>query len=86
MDDEEIGTLVNRLARRHKSGGKVIERAAIVASGGDAAAIVAWIMSHDGAAETVVAAAPSGGMHGLGPKSHDEPPPRRYVLPAGVLG
>ena len=35
VDDEAIRAVVTRLARSHSSGGEVIERAAILAEGGD---------------------------------------------------
>src|SRR5215211_7911950 len=44
--DDAIRAVVVRLSRPHASGGDVIERAAILAEGGDAAAIVAWIIAH----------------------------------------
>jgi len=88
-DEDPIRTLVTRLARRHSSGGDVIERAAILAEGADCTAVVAWIMAHAGQPEH--AAAPSssgGGLHG-GRLSHSASaegrPPARYVLPPGAL-
>jgi hypothetical protein len=39
--DDAIRAVVRRLSRPHASGGDVIERAAILAEGADAAAIVA---------------------------------------------
>jgi hypothetical protein len=85
-DDDAIRAIVSRLARRHASGGVVIERAAILAEGADCAAVVAWITAHDGKPEAAVAA-PSRGLHsarlsdsmGSGPRA-----PLRYVLPAGA--
>ena len=86
--DEEIRALLSRLARRHPSGGTVIERVAIVAEGADSAEVVNWILAHAG--EPGVAAAPSA-MGGLHSPRLSEPigsaprPPARYVLPAGAL-
>ena len=89
MDDAEIRTVVKRLSRPHPSGGEVIERAAILAEGGDYKAIMAWIVDHDGAAEVTKAAAPNrGGLHGSRiAYSADaaSQAPSRFVLPAGVL-
>ncbi len=90
MDDEKIQTLVTRLARPHRSGGAVIERAAILAEGEDFTAVVAWITAHDGQPEAAaVAASKSRGLHGsrageaIGASPRE---PLRYVLPAGALG
>ncbi len=89
MDDETIHALVSRLARRHSSGGEVIERAAILAAGADSAAVLAWIAAHDGQPEAqAVPTTAARGLHsdrlsngtGLGSST-----PRRYVFPPGVL-
>ena len=88
MDDTEIGTVVKRLSRPHPSGGDVIERAAILAAGGDFRAILAWIDDHDGVAEAVAVAAPTGGLHGSRMSygaGAPAGPPSRFVLPAGTL-
>jgi len=86
MDDTAIRELVGRLARPHASGGKVIERAAILAEGEGADEIVAWIIGRDG--EPVAAlAGRAGGLHGgrLAGTGRADGPPLRYVLPAGAL-
>ena len=86
--DDAIRAVVVRLSRPHASGGDVIERAAILAEGGDAAAIVAWIIAHAGEAEAIVPRAPSRGLHGarLGADpAATRGVPRRYVLPVGAL-
>ncbi|HXN39732.1 MAG TPA: hypothetical protein VN892_16990 [Solirubrobacteraceae bacterium] len=86
--DAEIHALVKRLARPHASGGEVVERAALLASGGDFAAVMTWIADHDGVAEAMVAQAPRKGLHGarLGVSgANEQQTPRRYVLPAGTL-
>jgi hypothetical protein len=88
MDDNEIRTLVTRLARPHSSGGKVIERAAILAEGPDFPAVLDWIIGHAGVPEAAVAFAPKGGLHGSRVTyGTDAPsrPPNRFVLPAGTL-
>jgi hypothetical protein len=81
--DDAIRALVIRLSRPHPSGGKVIERAALLASGADLQAVMRWIAAHAGEPETSPSAGPQHGLHG----SRVEPvhPPRRYVLPAGAL-
>jgi hypothetical protein len=82
--DDAIRAVVERLARRHPSGGTVIERAAILAEGADSAAVVAWIIAHDGKPEAA-AVAPSRGLHGprlSDPMGSQPRPPLRYVLPA----
>lgn len=86
--DDAIRATVARLARRHPSGGAVIERAAILAEGPDGSAIVAWIIDHHGEPEGPAPAAAGRGLHsarvtdsiGTGQRA-----PLRYVLPAGAL-
>jgi hypothetical protein len=72
--DDAIRAVVVRLSRPHASGGDVIERAAILAEGGDA--------------EATVPRAPSRGLHGArlaGDPGATRDIPRRYVLPVGAL-
>jgi hypothetical protein len=86
--DAEILALVKRLARPHSSGGDVVERAALLASGSDFAAVMAWITDHAGVAETMVSEPPRRGLHGppLGVSGGTHPrTPLRFVLPAGTL-
>jgi hypothetical protein len=86
--DPEIHALVKRLARPHSSGGDVVERAALLASGADFVAVMAWIADHAGVAETMTSEAPRRGLHGprLGLSGGAEPrAPLRFVLPAGAL-
>jgi hypothetical protein len=83
-DDDAIRALLRRLSRRHRSGGRVIERAAVIASGADGKAIIDWIVAHDGRPETDrPAAAERGGLHGG--RTERAIKPQRYVLPAGAL-
>lgn len=85
--DAETRALVKRLARPHPSGGDVVERAALLASG-DFAAAMAWIADHGGVAEAMVSGAPRRGLHGprLSLSGGTEPrTPLRFVLPAGAL-
>jgi hypothetical protein len=86
MDDAAIRDLVIRLSRPHRSGGKVIERAAILAEGAAAAGVVDWILSRSGEPETAVAGR-AGGLHGgrLAGEGRSSAAPLRYVLPAGAL-
>ena len=86
--DDAIRAVVVRLSRPHTSGGDVIERAAIVAEGADAAAIVAWIIAHAGQPEAAVPPASARGLHGArlsGVPGATSNTPRRYVLPVGAL-
>ena len=87
MDDEEIRALVTRLARPHKSGGKVIERAAIFADGSDFAEVMAWITARGAKPEAVVSTARSG-LHNRDDeagKAAADQTPRRFVLPPDAL-
>jgi hypothetical protein len=90
MEDDLIRALVGRLARPHSSGGVVIERAAILASGADSAAVLSWIATHKGEpeAEREALAAP-GGLYGgrLSGNRSARPSarPSRYILPPGSL-
>ena len=86
MHDGEINALVTRLSRPHSSGGRVIERAAILAAGGDFPAVMEWITAHAGMPDSVTASPRGGGLHGarLGERETSRPP-ARFVLPAGAL-
>jgi hypothetical protein len=88
VDDEAIRSLLRRLGRSDRSGGTVIERAAILAEGADFDAVMAWILAHGGEPEVTSAKASSTGLYG----SHvqdggraESPPPSRFVLPADAL-
>lgn len=88
MEDAEIRSIVRRLSRPHRSGGDVIERAAILAEGGDFRQILTWIDDHNGVAEAAVVAAPTGGLHGSRMSygaGAAAAPPSRFILPAGTL-
>ena len=88
MDDDEIKTLLSRLARPHPSGGQVVERAALVAAGPDFPQVLAWITDHDGQPEALKEATVGGGVHGarIGTRgSGNQTAPLRYVLRSGVL-
>jgi hypothetical protein len=86
--DDAIRVVVMRLSRPHASGGDVIERAAILVEGADAAAIVAWIIAHAGEPEAAVAPVSARGLHGArlsGGPGATRDNPRRYVPPRGAL-
>lgn len=87
MDDDGIRSLLARLARPHPSGGKTIERAALLAAGPDSAQVIAWIAEHGGAPEGPVAATGGGGLHGSRISGGSQGPsePMRYLLAAGVI-
>lgn len=83
--DDEIRAVVERLSRPHPSGGRVIERAAILAEGGSSEAIMAWITTHEWEPEDPAPARPvraSLGLHSARGRERDQPnlaTPRRYV-------
>ena len=86
--DDEIRALLKRLSRRHPSGGTVIERAQIMAEAIDSAAVVRWILDHDGKPEAAAESSAKGGLHSArlsGPVGSEPRPPARYVLPADAL-
>ncbi len=88
MEESAIRALLTRLARPHPSGGKVIERAAILAEGADFPEVMEWIIAHAGKPDTAMAAAPARGLHGarIGDSSGTEQRNAlRYVLPADAL-
>jgi hypothetical protein len=77
---------VARLSRPHRSGGTVIEHAAILAEGSDSTGLVAWVVAHGGQPEAAVVSVKQG-LHSprLGDPGAVLRPPLRYVLPAGAL-
>lgn len=88
MQDSDIREIVTRLARPHRSGGKVIERVAILAEGADFDAVMRWILDRDGVPEAAAAKPPARGIHAM--RYHDTegdapPPPARFILPPGVV-
>jgi hypothetical protein len=89
MDDLEINALLIRLSRPHSSGGVVIERAAILAAGADAPAVLDWITAHAGTADALPESRDRGlhGLHGsrINNDATTSRAPLRFVLPAGTL-
>jgi hypothetical protein len=87
VDDDATLALVRRLARPHRSGGHVIERAAILAEGANFPAVMEWIVAHAGVPESDVSPVQRGGLHGgrRDGGSGSPRPPLRFVLPPGAL-
>ena len=88
MDDNASRSLVTRLSRAHPSGGTVIERAAILAEGGDFESVMAWIVAHGGKPEAAAAKTSHAGLYGSREHHGRAPSPRipsRFVLPPGAL-
>jgi hypothetical protein len=84
--DAALRALVTGLARPHRSGGQVIERASLLASGADFRAAVTWIEAHGGTSEVALPrpGRSSGGLHSARQAPAD-PTPLRFVLPSGAL-
>ena len=83
MDEEEIRTLVRRIARRRSAGGWTVERATLLAHGSAVNDIEAWILRVGGIAES---AAPKKGAGLYADRVTEreasrKPAPLRYVLP-----
>lgn len=88
MEETAIRTLLTRLARPHPSGGKVVERAAILAEGADFPEVMDWIVAHAGKPDTAVTAVKAMGLHGdrmAESVAVDSRKVLRYVLPADAL-
>ena len=87
IDDEAIRALLGRLARPHRSGGKVIERATLLAEGADFGAVMTWIESHGGKPEELTAPRVKRGLHSprLASTGQVDRTPLRFVLPAAAL-
>jgi hypothetical protein len=79
--DEAMQVLVTRLARPHRSGGRAIERASLLASGADFGAAVRWIEAHGGEPELPAASRTAGGLHS-DRQGVAGPAPLRFILPA----
>jgi hypothetical protein len=88
VDDDAIRVLLQRLARKHPSGGTVVERAAVLAAGIGADDVVTWMMAHGAHAEAGVSMKARGGLHGMDRHAGgatETAAPSRYILPAGAL-
>ena len=86
--DEAIRVLVERLSRPHRSGGRVIERAAILAEATDSERILAWIADHGGEPEDLAPVAAGRGLHSsrlTDNATAARRTPLRYLLPQGAL-
>jgi hypothetical protein len=84
-DDDAIRDLVARLSRPHRTGGRVIERASLLAEGSDFGAVIAWIEAHGGEPEAPAAKRSSGGLHSSRLTGPADPTPLRFILPAAAL-
>jgi hypothetical protein len=84
LDDEAIRAVVTRLARPSADGGHVIERAAILAAGGNAATIESWILARAGRPEQATSTAGTG-LHADRLERGISASPRRFLLPPGAL-
>jgi len=85
VEDDAIRSLVRRLGRPHRSGGTVIERAAVLAEGAEFDVVMRWILAHGGEAEEAAPSTASSGLHGTRGAT-ERPPASRFVLPPGALG
>jgi hypothetical protein len=84
VDDAEIRLLIERLSRPHRAGGRVIERAAILAEGRRSTAVLEWLEDHDWAPEAEAPkVAARGGLHGSRDEGRRSEMPRRYLSPPG---
>jgi hypothetical protein len=89
--EDEIRALVARLSRPHRGGGRVIERAAIMAEGANGAAILEWITAGAWAPEDADDQRTDrrgSGVHGMRDQAQASRTrmPRRYVSPPGDGG
>ncbi|HWH96057.1 MAG TPA: hypothetical protein VNT03_19495 [Baekduia sp.] len=91
--EEDIRALVARLSRPHPSGGRVIERAAIMAEGANSAAIMEWLEAASWLPEEAIASSAhrgGSGLHGMRREAERggarAQAPRRYVSPPGDGG
>jgi hypothetical protein len=82
-EDDAMRARVKRLARRHRSGGWVIERAALLAGGAEFGGALAWIEAHGGVPELPAAPRSQGGLHS--PRATEVHAPLRFVLSASAL-
>jgi hypothetical protein len=86
ISNDEIRLVVQRLSRPHPSGGRVIERAGVLAEGARSGAILEWLGDHEWMPEEDVPAVAARGGSGLYGARRDSGragsrAPRRYVSP-----
>ncbi|HEY6762309.1 MAG TPA: hypothetical protein VI318_22610 [Baekduia sp.] len=93
ISDDEIRALVARLSRPDGSGGRVIERAAIMAEGSRSGAILDWLEDASWVPEQLpepTANRGGSGLHGMRREAERgqarAQPPRRYVSPRSENG
>jgi hypothetical protein len=81
--EDELRLVVERLSRRDRSGGRVIERAALLAEGPRSADLIAWLGANGWEPEAPSAPAARGGrgLHGEREQRASAPSaPARYLL------
>lgn len=84
-DEDELRAVVERLSRRDRLGGRVIERAAIMAEGDRSSDLIAYLDAHGWEPEAPVATSTrgGGGLHGAREQRAAAPTqPARYLLRA----
>jgi hypothetical protein len=82
-EEDTMQARVKRLARPHRSGGWVVERATLLAGGSALDGAVAWIEAHGGTPEMAAAPRSPRGLHS--PRGAAGEAPQRFVLPADAL-
>ena len=82
--EDAMRARLERLARPHRSGGSVIERASLLAGGSAFDGAVAWIEAHGGVPEMPATPRTQRGLHS--PRAAETGTPLRFVLPADALG
>ncbi|MEA2281166.1 MAG: hypothetical protein QOK21_1773 [Solirubrobacteraceae bacterium] len=81
--DDATRARIKRLARPHRSGGWVIERASLLAGGPGFDGAMAWIETHGGMPELPTAPRAQLGLHSR--RVAEVRAPLRFVLPASAL-
>jgi hypothetical protein len=82
-EDDAMRVQVTRLARPHRSGGWVVERASLLAGGTRLDGAVTWIEAHGGIPELPTAPSAQLGLHSR--RTTEVRAPLRFVLPASAL-
>jgi hypothetical protein len=83
-EDDAMRARLKRLARPHRSGGSVIERATLLAGGSAFDGAVAWIEANGGTGEMAAPPSAQRGLHSA--RGTETQTPLRFILPAGTLG